>query len=537
MSIPLSKFTMSISEFMLLFLWVWSGFSFKISYRFFKIGGFLKGVFYFLKYFFNLAYTNLIFKFKVFFNNRAAVALSLIYLIHLLGVFYSSDISYTLKDLRIKLPLILFPVLFSTSPRMNYRQFRTLMLYYILAVFGGTMVSLYLLIQEDFIDIRQISPFISSIRFGLNVSFAFFILIYFILIDHKFNSKMKAIFIVVALWFLIYIVILESVTSFVILILVSLGLLTYNMLKSTRVVYRIIIILLITIIPSSLIFLTVNTINKATSPPEGVIISQLDKETPYGNKYIHDTISRKIEDGKYVGIYICDKELEESWNKRSSFKFNDFDKEGNAIKEGLIRYLTSKDLRKDRDGVEQLTDWDVKMIENGCANVNYIKNPGFKTRILKIIKGYEVYKLTSNPSGSSVMQRLEYMKASWLVIKDNWLIGVGTGDLEDTLYNKYDEMGSMLKNDFRYHAHNQYIAFMIAFGLPGIIIFLFGLLYPAIYSNSFTDYFFGVFFSIITISMLSDDTLETQAGVTLFAFFYSFLIFGKNRSNAWKFIF
>jgi hypothetical protein len=31
--------------------------------------------------------------------------------------------------------------------------------------------------------------------------------------------------------------------------------------------------------------------------------------------------------------------------------------------------------------------------------------------------------------------------------------------------------------------------------------------------------------------MFSDDTLETQAGATLFAFFYSFLLLGKKRDN------
>ena len=57
------------------------------------------------------------------------------------------------------------------------------------------------------------------------------------------------------------------------------------------------------------------------------------------------------------------------------------------------------------------------MIENGVANVNYVKNPGLRVRILKILMGYEVYLKTGDPSGSSVMQRIEYSKGSlslWL---------------------------------------------------------------------------------------------------------------------------
>ncbi len=173
------------------------------------------------------------------------------------------------------------------------------------------------------------------------------------------------------------------------------------------------------------------------------------------------------------------------------------------------------------------------MIENDCANVNYVRNPGFKTRILKILKGYEVYNLTGNPSGSSVMQRIEYLKASLAVIKENWLTGVGTGDLEISLYNKYDEMGSMLKDQFRYHAHNQFFAVLISFGIFGFLIFIYALIYPPLVTRSFNDYFFIVFFFIMIISMFSDDTLETQAGVTLFAFFYTFLMFGKTSSNTY----
>ena len=33
------------------------------------------------------------------------------------------------------------------------------------------------------------------------------------------------------------------------------------------------------------------------------------------------------------------------------------------------------------------------------------------------------------------------------------------------------------------------------------------------------------------ISMFSDDTLETQAGVTLFAYFYTLLLFGRKKGD------
>lgn len=531
MSIPLSKFMMSISEFMLLFLWLWSGFSFRISKRFFKLGGVFKGSLHFLKYFFVLAFSNLVEKFRLFFRNKAGVAFLLIYLLHIVGTVYSSDFDYTLKELRIKVPLLLFPIVFTTMEKINYRKFRVLMLYYIFAVFSGTIVSLWYILQKDFVDIREISPFISSIRFGLNISFAFFVLLYFIFKDNRFGRYAKIIFGITAAWFLVFIILLESVTGFTIILVVSIVYLLWHLYQAHRIINKVFLVIIVVLIPLGIVYYVFNTVEKATSPPQIEFVS-LDKHTKSGNQYIHDTISHGVEDGRYVGLFICETEMRKAWNERSEISFDGNGNEGQSVKEGLLRYMTSMDLRKDYEGVSSLSDWDIQLVENGCANVNYIKKPGFKTRILKIIKGYEVYQLTGNPSGSSVMQRMEYLKASIAVIKENWLTGVGTGDLESTLYQKYDDMGTMLKDEFRYHAHNQYFAIIISFGILGFMIFIFALVYPPLKTGSFNDYFFTVFFFVMAISMLSDDTLETQAGVTLFAFFYTFLMFGKTRANA-----
>jgi O-antigen ligase len=146
--------------------------------------------------------------------------------------------------------------------------------------------------------------------------------------------------------------------------------------------------------------------------------------------------------------------------------------------------------------------------------------------------GYYVYKKTGDPSGSSVMQRIEYSKASFKLISKNFWMGVGTGDIEYKLINQYTQMGSELKAKFRFHAHNQFLAIFITFGVFGFLWFLFALIYPAVKEKGFSDYFFITFFLIIIFSMFSDDTIETQAGATLFAFFYSFLLFGKKRENA-----
>ncbi len=529
-SIPLSKFTMSVTEFMLLGLWIWSGFSFSVSYRFFKLGGFFTGTVHLLGYILSLTYGNLIEKFKLFFQNKPAVIFTLIYLMHLLGLFHTVDFGYAMKDLRVKLPLILLPVVITTMHKISSRELRSLLIVYSLAVFVSTAISAFVFLTNQYVDIRDISPFISPIRLGLNVSFAFFIMIYFIFHEQKFKTSQIIAFSILAIWFLGFLFLLESVTGMIIIIIVGICYLFIRFFRSMILWKRALILLVVLLAPVLFIWHVKNIIVEATTAPD-IEFGKLDKYTSQGNPYFHDTLDLQIEDGRYIGLYLCYEELKNEWNKRSDFDYHGKTEEGQLINTTLIRYLTSKDLRKDAQGVGELTDEDIRMIEKGLANYNYVSKPGLKTRILKMIKGYEVYEQTGNPSGSSMMQRIEYLRASFRIINENFIIGVGTGDLECAFNDQFNDMNSALESKYRYHAHNQFLGIFVALGVIGFLIFIIGLFYPAFKLSGFNDYYFGTFFLIMIISMFSDDTLETQAGVTLFAFFYSLLLFGRKKGN------
>ena len=257
-----------------------------------------------------------------------------------------------------------------------------------------------------------------------------------------------------------------------------------------------------------------------TKPPK-IDFSKLEKYTPQGEKYLHDTINFGLEDGKYTGIYMATNEMAEAWNKRSSIPFLGRDKANQLIQYTLIRYLTSKDLRKDAGGVNSLTEKDIDLIEKGIANINYVENPSIRTRISKILVGYQQYSDLHDPNGSSVMQRFEHWKASRLIIKEHFWFGVGTGDLPAIFKETYERTNSPLKSQWRWRSHNQFLSIWIAFGVFGAIWFLIVLVYPLIINKNYRGYLFPVFITIIMLSMLTEDTIETQDGVTLYAFFTS----------------
>jgi hypothetical protein len=259
-------------------------------------------------------------------------------------------------------------------------------------------------------------------------------------------------------------------------------------------------------------------------------IGRVDKKnlpiyTKRGNIYTHDTTNFETENGNYIWHNICEKELEEEWNKKSSLNYHSKDLKGNDLKYTLIRFLTSKGLNKDAEGVNALSKEEVNAIEKGTANVNYmgILNP--MERVRKILWELDLYLKGGNPSGHSVVQRIEFWKAALGIIKENFLFGVGTGDVLKAFDEEYEKINSPLTKEYRLRSHNQFLAIGTAFGIVGIIWFLFSLFYPLLHEKKFNDYFYITFFTIAFLSMLAEDTLETQAGVTFFSFFNSLFLF------------
>lgn len=101
--------------------------------------------------------------------------------------------------------------------------------------------------------------------------------------------------------------------------------------------------------------------------------SSLPVLTHNGNPYRHDTLSHDKENGYYVNLYLCPEELEAQWPTVSSLPLSTVTPNGLTVKEALIRYLTSLDLRKDSVGVSQLSPRDVKAIERGVYNATLVR--------------------------------------------------------------------------------------------------------------------------------------------------------------------
>jgi len=519
MSIPLSEFGMSISQFLMLVFWIHEGAEFPVSNG---SAGLI------VRNYLSTIAGNLVSKFRQLFRNPAALAVISLYLMHVAGLLYSSDVHYALKDLRIKLPLLSLPVILATSRPLGRQRFTKLLIFFIFAVFSGTIASIWVLLTRHVSDPREISIFISHIRFGLTICLSFFILIYF-LYKNIFVLRWKKILIAAtAVWFFFFLIILESLTGLVISGLLFYLFILYFILRIKASIPRYSLFLLVLISP---VFAISAFVKKAHDfyAVKPVDLSKLDKYTRYGALYVHDTCSYGIEKGRYVGLYIAPVELRYGWNKRSNLDFDGYDHKNQKLSYTLIRYLNSKGLRKDAEGLSKLSNSEINQIENGVADAAYLGNFSLSSRLDQMIMGYNNYIRHGDPNASSVMQRVEYWKTSAFIISHHWLTGVGTGDLNEAFSEAYKQMGSKLEDAYRNRSHNQFLAIFIALGIIGLLIFIFSLVYPMLITGKYHSYYYMVFFAIVVMSMLTEDTLETQAGATFFAFFNAFLLFSCQR--------
>jgi hypothetical protein len=527
---PHSKIMVSIAQFWLAGTFAMDRYDTRSWLEFFRDKPLWKIIVGTIPFSFYLFLPSILKGFRAFIKNRPAMIFSSILLMHIIGLIFTTDFDYAFKDIRTKLPLFLLPLFISTSPAFNRRYFYGFMLLFVASVLTRTLINSWNLFMGHFVDIRDISKSISHVVLALHVSLAMFVLVYFIVKRRIFSTGWKIIFGVVTAWMLAYLIFARSTTGLVITGLTILILVIIFMIRTKKSWLKICLLFLLMIFvgaPAIYLYRVVQDYYKVNP----VNFSKLEKISPQGHPYLNDTINRQTENGNYLYIYIQIDELRDAWNRRSSISFSGHDKKNQLIINTLVRYLTSRGLRKDASGMNQLSDNEIRAIENGTANVVFTKKFSIRGQIYELLWGLDEYRKSGNPTGSSQLQRLEFWKASLGIIKDNWLTGVGTGDMNEAFQQQYEKMKSKLSPDQRWRSHDQYLSIFVGFGIFGFLWFLFAILYPAIALGKFKDYFFLVFFIIVMLSMITEDTIESQLAVTFFAFFYSFFLFARKEDD------
>jgi len=536
-SLPLSKFTMSFFQFGTLLFWLWHGVrtEFLQKYTFRELlnppvlvsflGEVIKEVF-----------SALIRKFLEFFRNKPAIAIASVIVLHVIGLLYTTDLNYAFRDLRIKLPILILPLFIATGPRITTKTFYWILACFVAAVVGGSIYRLILYLNLPVADKRAIAAHTSHIRYSLNAVFAIFIIFFFVQSKRLFKWRFKIMILLIAFWLIGFMVFMNYSTGILLFAAISFLLLLFLVFRIKSIYLKLSLIVIAVVLISVPLFYVFSLGNNYLNTPS-IEFDALEKYTPRGNSYYHDTVNFRSKNGTWTGLYICDKELRQSWAERSNLSLDSLDKKKQLRRYALISFLASKNLRKDADGIKQLTDTEIRLIEDGVNDAGYEKLPGLRSQLEDFIAGYQRYVNLHDPNSGSMVQRFEYWRTSLILIKQHPVFGVGTGDLRKAFNEQYIKMNSGLSEQNRLRSHNQYLAITIAFGLSGLAWYLFAMFYPGIQTRSFSNYFYIVFWIIFMLSMITEDTIETQEGATFYALFTALMLLGREKTEKSESIF
>ncbi len=432
----------------------------------------------------------------------------------LMSLLWSADWTYGWRALRIELPLLAFPLIL-ISGRWNQQRGMNLVQHALaVAVIAACVACLWMGYHfEGKMQSRDWSPFISHIRFSLLITFIWG-------------------------WWLHRWMMQKEVVAGIFLILIGLfgGLFTWKVASLTGAILFPAVTLIAWWISNKgrMIVLTIAGFSAVAAAffcwslrPVYPDAATLIETTEKGAFYEHHPDRCLRENEHHVWTFLAWNELEVGWAARSELPLNGLDGRHQELRMTLMRFLTSKGLAKDLAGVAQLSNREIGWIESGVPTILEFEHHGLQRRLDAV--QFEIWNALDggNPSGHSIVQRLAFLRAAFHIYRHHPVIGVGIGDVGQSFDWAYSELNSPLAPEFRLRAHNQFVTFLIAGGPLNLILWAAILLTLAWRGvrpgDSSLPHMALLFVCVLALSCLTEDTLETQAGVTFAGFFIGLL--------------
>lgn len=453
-------------------------------------------------------------------NHRPVLSFVGVYLLFLIGLIHTSNFTYAFYDLKTKLPLLVIPLLtFGFSP-ITKKEFRIIFH----SIFAGVLFTILFgafiywgLVEWKVKDMRSYSPFISNVRFGTLLVISMVLSVY-IFSKKELRFINRWFYLLMVPVYMGFILLIQSLTGMVALVTVSLAIAVYGLFQPALRKKSVLFLIIAFVITSGLGYMVwreykrVNEIDK-------VDYASLPLTTPDGNPYYHDITDQRTMNGHHVYLYQCQPEMETEWNKRSQYAFNGPSKFGWNMNGMVMLYLTSKGWPKNGESIRKLSNREIKAIENGTINYLSLHPLDIRGRMNQLFVELNTYRKTGDPNNQSFSTRLETWSVALFAIKHQIINGYGTGDVKDVMKKTYRETGSKLEEKNQMNPHQQFLSVTLAIGIFGALMFVI-LLYAPLFRIHRIHILFMTVLVIGLVSMLDEDTLETQAGCTQFVFMY-----------------
>lgn len=431
-------------------------------------------------------------------------------LMYVVGLLWTDNLTEGMETVRSMVPLWVAPTIILTSRPVRGITRTIILGCFVIAVMVVTIIGFVRWLTIPDLPYRDIIPYISHIRFSLICCMAIFI----VCSKHSMltNGRFRTLFVIVrvafAVWLLFFLLLLRSYTGFVVLAVASLVICLYYRRWKWLALW-----LTGTALCALMVWLGCHSyydlVPMATEP--------LKEYTEAGRPYYHAQ-DGFVENGNYVNNYICREELRAGWARRSSVSLDNVSPSGFALEKSLIRYLNALGLPKDSVGVAALTDDQVDEIAQGVANPVYRHGFMPKRMLYVMLFEYESYRCYHAVEGFTMLQRIALWECAWKVFLSQPLIGTGTGDLQDEMHRVFVDEDSPLQ-EYNKHPHNQYLTLLAMFGVLGFAIVAFFFLRALRKPSS---PLMLAWLTMILLSFLTENTLDTLAGIMVCTWFLPF---------------
>ncbi len=451
------------------------------------------------------------------------VAFLVLAAVHLLWMIPTANIDSGLADLFGKLPLLAIPLIVLTSRPLNRNQFFFIAFFFVGTVFVATIIGHVRYATMPDLAYREIIPFISHIRFALNVCLAILFLIAFLTVQTRRRGEINLVELLsigaLIVYFLHFLLLIHSYTAFVILFVVSIVMLI-AFGKRCQKKWRITLVTLFSVVVIAVVAVLGSLIRDYYRPVP-LLNQPLATHTANGNPYLHKQ-DGLIENGNLIDNYVCNSELTTEWRKRSQMELDSVTSNGYAVYPTLLRYLNALGTTKDSVGMQLLTPEDVRAIEQGIANPVYLHGSKLRTMVYVMLYEYESARVLGSVKNFTMLQRFELWEHAWEVFVKHPLFGVGTGDVKDACMEQLKSSDSPLAGIQR-NPHNQYLSFLVSFGLIGTVV-LFAAFIIALRRLKLRERpLLVAYIVVLLVSFITENTLSTLAGCVFSTTFFCLL--------------
>lgn len=448
-------------------------------------------------------------------NNPFALSWAGLYVLMLLSLLYSEDDTSGWRFLRTMIPLFSFPLALVMRGGLSHSEFRTTAMLFLASVAAVSVYDIVYLRDTSWpSDHRYISRTVSHLRLGYFITWGLVLCM-----DGWYRGWMRGA--LSFLWTVLALVMLAMLRSIGMLPFLLLAGILYLIHVYRRPRWLVMALLLAAAIFFFVGLETYRAVYYFTLKPSK---ERLDSVMTLRTPYEHWDDGHMLENGTPALVGIHEGSLSRAWQNRSTLPYDGPDKKGQALRTTLIRYLASRGFWiKDSAAVMQLSDADIRAVENGTTNFLMRGRLNLSGRLYEILWEIRQYNRDGNPQGRSLATRLELWKAGLSAVKKYVRRGAGIGDVRQVLSEELDLAHSSLVYTRSFGPHNQWLALALAGGLPLLLwawlAFFLPLLAPGA-SGVRHKRLFGFFIILMIGCGFWEDIFETQASVTFFSFFY-----------------